>query len=306
MFIRQMTYLVALDREKHFGRAADVCNATQSTLSAGLKSLERELDMRLVVRGSRFIGLTPEGERVVDWASQILADYESLKQDVEMFRGGLQGTLRLGVIPAALPSVATLTAPFAAKHPQVAIDIQSMTSIEIQRGLDKFEIDAGMTYLENEPLAHVRKMALYRERYLFVTNRACSWAGSASITWRDAAKEKLCLLNENMQNRRVLNNVVRAIGCELTPSVTANSFLAICSHVCSGAWSSIIPHTFAYIFAGCEDLALIDLVEPVHSQTVGLVVSGRNPLPPLARTLMSCASRLNLGAVIGGETLPPP
>ena len=68
MFIRQMTYLVALAREQHFARAAQTCNVTQSTLSAGLRSLERELDMRLVAREPRFSGLTPEGERVAEWA----------------------------------------------------------------------------------------------------------------------------------------------------------------------------------------------------------------------------------------------
>src|SRR5215470_1141621 len=125
MFIRQMSYLVALAREKHFSRAAETCSVTQSTLSAGLKALERELDMRLVIREPRFMGLTPEGERVVEWANQIITDYESLKQDVEGLRGGLMGTLRLGVIPAAMPTVAKLTAPFIAKHSRVTIDVES-------------------------------------------------------------------------------------------------------------------------------------------------------------------------------------
>ncbi|HYD15122.1 MAG TPA: LysR family transcriptional regulator [Hyphomicrobium sp.] len=302
MFIRQMTYLVALAREKHFGRAAEACNVTQPTLSSGLKALERELDMRLVVREPRFSGLTPEGERVVEWAGQILADYESLKQDVEVFRGCLKGTLRLGVIPAAMPAVAQLTAPFSAKHPQVTIDVQSVTSAEIQRGLDKFELDAGLTYLENEPIAHVRKAALYRERYLFVTSRSGPWAGAATIPWREAANSNLCLLNEGMQNRRVLNKLVQSLGLELAPTVTTNSYLAVCSHVCSGRWSSIIPHTFAYIFAGCEDLALIDLVDPVHSQTIGLVANDRDPLPPLARALMTCATRLNIELTLGKKS----
>lgn len=303
MFIRQMTYLVALARERHFGRAADACNVTQPTLSSGLKALERELDMRLVIREPRFMGLTPEGERVVEWAGQILADYESLKQDVEVFRGGLRGTLHLGVIPAAMPAVAKLTGPFSAKYPQVAIDVQSMTSIEIQRGLDRFEIDAGLTYLENEPLSHVRKMALYSERYLFVTSRAGPFANAAAIAWQDAVNENLCLLNESMQNRRVLNNLAHSVGLELAPSVTTNSFLAVCSHVSSGAWASIIPHTFAYIFAGCEDLVLIDLVEPVHSQVIGVVASDRDPLSPVARALLACAGRLDLDVTLGNGSL---
>lgn len=294
MFIRQMTYLVALAREKHFGRAAEACNVTQPTLSSGLKALERELDMRLVVRGSRFMGLTPEGERVVDWAGQILSGYESLKQDMEVFRGCLTGTLRLGVIPAAMPAIAELTTPFSSKHSQVVIEVHSMASTEIQRALEKFDLDVGLTYLENEPLQHVRKAALYRERYLFVTRRDFRTENETAITWKDAVASNLCLLNESMQHRRVLNNLARSLGFKLAPTVTTNSFLAVCSHVCSGKWSSIIPHTFAYFFAGCEDLVFLDLIEPVHTQSIGIVAADRDPLPPLTRAFMSFATRLDL------------
>lgn len=299
MFIRQMTYLVALGREKHFSRAAETCNVTQSTLSAGLKALERELDMRLVIREPRYMGFTPEGERVAEWAAQIIADYESLRQDIEFFRDGLKGTLRLGVIPAAMPQIARLTAPFCAEHEHVTVDIQSITSVEIQRGLDKFELDAGVTYLENEPLANMRKRPLYHERYVFVTPRFGPWGGSSCVTWRDAAAANLCLLNETMQNRRVLNNLAQSIGINLKPTVTTNSYLSVCSHVCSGEWSSIIPSTFGYIFAGSEDLAMIDLVDPVHTQMIGLVASDRDPLSPLARALMQCAARIDFDAALG-------
>ena len=303
MFIRQMSYLVALAREKHFGRAAERCHVTQSTLSAGLKALERELDMRLVIREPRFMGLTPEGERVVEWASQIISDYESLKQGVEGLREGLKGTLRLGVIPAAMPAVARLTSPFCAKHPNVTVDVQSMSSVQIQSGLDKFEIDAGLTYLENEPLTNVRKRKLYRERYLFVTHADGPLAQSDAVTWREAVSENLCLLQECMQNRRVLNNLAQSLGLKLTPTVTSDSFLAVCSHVCSGEWSSIIPHTFSYIFAGCKQLALIKLVEPEHSQAIGLVASDRDPLSPLAHALLQCAARLELDLELSADNL---
>lgn len=293
MFVRQLTYLVTLAREKHFARAAEKCNVTQSTLSAGLKALERELDMRLVIREPRFMGLTPEGERVVEWAAQIIVDYESLKQDVEGLRDGLKGTLRLGVIPAAIPALARLTAAFSAKHPHVSVDVNSMTSVEIQSGLDKFELDAGLTYLDNEPLVNVRKCALYEEKYVFVTSAHGPFAKLPSITWQDASNENLCLLNESMQNRRVLNNIARSTGLELAPTVTTNSFLAVCSYVCSGVWSSIVPHTFSYLFSECKDLVSIDLVDPIHSQNIGLVTSDRDPMTPLAHALLQCAKRLD-------------
>lgn len=304
MFIRQMTYLAVLAREKHFGRAAELCNVTQSTLSAGLKALERELDMRLVVRRPRFMGLTPEGERVVGWAHQILSDYENLKQDATEYRKGLRGTLRLGVVPAAMPPVARLTAPFLSKHPHAKVDVRSMTSIEIQRGLDKFELDAGLTYLENEPLVRVRRIPLYSERYMFLTSKLGRFGTRDAISWREAANENLCLLDEGMQNRRVLNNIASLAAVSLAPSVTSNSFLGVCSHVCAGNWSSIIPHTFSYIFHGCDDLVLLNLIDPVHSQTIGLVTSERDPLPPLARALFECAAQLKLDSVITPEELP--
>jgi DNA-binding transcriptional LysR family regulator len=304
MFIRQMSYLVAVAREKHFGRAAEKCCVTQPTLSAGIKALERELDMRLIIREPRFTGLTPEGERVVEWAGQIIADYDSLKQDLDGLRAGLKGTLRLGVIPAAMPTVAKLTAPFCLQHPNVTVDVQSVSSVEIQKGLDQFQLDAGLTYLDNEPLLHVRRRELYRERYLFVTNSTSELAGMSTVTWREAANANLCLLHESMQNRRVLNNVAQSLGVDLRPTVTTNSFLAVCSHVCSGAWASIIPHTFAYIFSDCEQLTLIDLIEPVHSQAIGIVSSDRDPLSPLAQALMKCASPLDFDTVWGSTFSP--
>jgi DNA-binding transcriptional LysR family regulator len=301
VFLRQMSYLVALAREKHFARAAEACHVTQPTLSAGLKALESQLDMRLVIREPRFSGLTPEGKRVVEWAQQIIADFENLKQDVDGLREGLNGTLRLGVIPAAMPAVAKLTLPFCTKHPHVMVDVKSMTSVQIQAGLDKFELDAGLTYLENEPLSNVRQTRLYRERYLLVTRVDTPLARTKEISWRAAAQERLCLLHESMQYRRVLNKLTETLGLKLKPSVTCDSFLAVCSHVRSGEWSSIVPHTFSVILAGCRDLAFVNLVEPIHSQAIGLVASGRDPLSPLAQALMKCAARLDLDAELDGD-----
>lgn len=292
MFVRQMSYLLALAREKHFTRAAESCCVTQSTLSSGLKALERELDLPLVLRGPRFIGLTLEGERVAAWAAHIVSDYENLKQDVAGLRSGLTGTLRLGVVPAAMPAVAKVTAPFCAQYPGLSVNVLSLTSAEIQVGLDKFELDAGITYLENEPLTKVRKFPLYDERYLLVAHIDSSVAQMSSVSWHDAAAENLCLLNESMQNRRILNNIAQSLGIKLSPSVTSNSYLAVCSHVCTGEWASIIPHSFSYIFRGCRELALVELVGPEQFQSIGIVVSERDPLSPVAHALLRYAGRL--------------
>jgi DNA-binding transcriptional LysR family regulator len=287
MLVRHLSYFVTLARERHFARAAEVCNVAQPTLSAAIRKLEEDLEARLVIRGHHFLGLTPEGERVLSWGRQILTDYESLREDLSRLRRGMVGTLRLGVIPAAMPAVSFVTARFCREHPAADVEIRSLSSRAIQRDLDAFELDAGITYLENEPLENVRRLPLYRERYVFVTRREHRFAARSSLTWTEAAGEKLCLLSEDMQNRRILTNLLASIGIAITPSVVSNSFLAIYSHLQHGEWSSIVPHTFAYLFSGARDLAAVELIEPAHSQSVGLVLSDREPPSPMASALLT-------------------
>ena len=106
MDVRQLQYLVALAREKHFTRAAQACHVTQPTLSGRIRQLEQELGVPIVERGQRFHGLTREGERVLKWAHVILDNWDALQQDIETLRntsGALSGHLSIGVIPSALP-----------------------------------------------------------------------------------------------------------------------------------------------------------------------------------------------------------
>jgi len=293
MLIRHLSYFSALAREKHFARTAEACNITQPTLSIAIRKLEDYLGIPLVIRGHRFIGLTPEGEKALIWARQILVDYESMREDIASFKRGLTGVLRLGVVPAAMPAIAFLTAPFSAAHPGVVIDIQSLTSRMIQRGLDAFDLDAGVTYLENEPLENVKSAPLYDERYVFVTQAEKPLSHGGSITWTQAAQEKLCLLGDDMQNRRILDKVARSIGVTITPSIVCNSFLGVCSHLRCADYASIVPHTFFNVFGGAPDLVAIDIVEPIHTQAIGLVVADREPLSPLAGALLKSCQHLH-------------
>lgn len=301
MLIRHLSYFSMLAREKHFARTAEACNITQPTLSIAIRKLEDYLGIPLVIRGHRFIGLTPEGEKALIWARQILIDYESMREDIASFKRGLTGVLRLGVIPAAMPAIAFLTAPFSAAHPGVLIDIQSLTSRMIQRGLDAFELDAGVTYLENGPLENVKSAPLYDERYVFVTQAKTPLSRRDVITWTQAAQEKLCLLGDEMQNRRILDNVARSIGVEITPSIVCNSFLGVCSHLRCADYASIVPHTFFNVFGGAPDLVAIDIVEPTHTQAIGLVVADREPLSPLAATLLKSCQHLHFERPVGAR-----
>ncbi len=286
MLIRHLSYFVTLANERHFARAAQRCNVSQPTLSAAIRKLEDDLAARLVLRDQRFLGLTEEGEKVLAWGRQILSDYTSLRDDLSGLRRGLTGTLRLGVIPAAMPVVSLLTAPFSEAHPAARIDIQSMSSRAIQRALDSLEIDGGLTYLENEPLENVIRLPLYRERYVFAAHRSHPLANRSQVSWREAAEQRLCLLGDEMQNRRILDKVAASIGVTIAPEIRSNSFLAVCSHLRHGEWASIMPHTFHYLLGGSPEIVALDLTDPAHEQQqIGLVQPDRQPLSPMATAL---------------------
>lgn len=286
MLIRHLSFFVTLAKEQHFKKAADACNVTQPALSAAIRKLEEDLGATLIVRGHRFLGLTAEGEKALAWGRQILLDYESLKDDLHGSRKGLTGTLRLGVIPAAMPSVSFLTERFCKGHPDVLVDVRSMTSRAIQRALDDFAIEGGLTYLDNEPLKQVRRIPLYRERYVFVCRSDHGLADQDAVTWAQAVKEPLCLLSEDMQNRRILNSIAQAVGLTISPPIVSNSFLSVCVHLRNGKWCGIMPHTFSYIFGPDSGLVSIKLIEPSESHMIGLVLSSRSPQSPMVTALV--------------------
>ncbi len=298
MVIKQLVYLLALDRARHFGAAADACHVTQPTLSAAIRHLEEDLGVPIVERGNRFIGFTPEGERVLSYARRIVADCDALKLELLGLRHGLSGHLRLGVVPSALPIVSLITAPFAVRHPNVRLTILSMTSIDIQQGLDQFTLEAGITYLDNEPLPHVKGIALYEENYLLLTPIQGPLALNERATWREAARLRLCLLTPSMQNRRIIDHVFQSVDMKPQALIETNSIINLCSHVQSGYWSSIIPHSLLQAFGIPVGTKALLLEEPFVSRGMGLVIADRTPPSPLGHALMDLTGKLDLETIL--------
>ena len=270
MFIRQLEYLTALDRERHFGRAAVLCHVSQPTLSTRIRSLERELGVPLVRRGREFEALTPEGELILGWAQRALADLESLKQEASRLRGGLEGTLRIGAIPTSLPLSPRITARFRERHPRMRVRLISMNSRQIAHGLEHGELEAGLTYLDNEPLARVDAVPLWDERYLLVTSAGESFG--PTVSWAEAAELPLCLLTPDMQHRRIVDGAFDKAGATPEPAVETNSVSTLVAHARAGL-PGITAHTWLEANPLPDDLRAIPLVDPVISHTIGLVTS---------------------------------
>ena len=286
--IDRLEMFIALAREGHFGRAAESYGVTQPTLSSGLRALEDQLGVQLVWRGSRYQGLTPEGQRVLVWAQRIVGDARALKEEMRAARHGVAGHLRLGCIPTALPRVARLTAPFLARNPGARLTILSCSSSEIREGIEALTLDAGITYLDAEPLGRLTQVPLYLETYRLLERSA----EAGPVSWAEAAQRPLCLLTPDMQNRRLVNAHLARAGAEVAPRVESNSTLALLSHVATGDWAAILPEALAEGIALPAGAVARPLSGGEAHHRVGLVVAARDPHTPTLEALLDEARRI--------------
>jgi len=292
MDIRQLQYLAALAREKHFTRAAKACGVTQPTLSGRIRQLEQELGVPIVERGQRFHGLTPEGERALSWANAILDNWSSLQQDIASVRnasGALTGHLTMGVVPSALPMAALLTKAIQTKHPEIELTVLSSSSIDILKHLEEFSLDVGLTYLDNEPIEGMSSETIYMERYCLLVHKDHPLADAATVTWSDAAKEPLCLLTPDNQNRRIVNRAFREAGAAPVPRLETNSVINLCATVHLTGMASVIPEYFLEVLGPISDVVPVPLIDPLIEHSVGLIAVDRDPVSPLVTAAFECA-----------------
>lgn len=292
MISRKYLYLIALAREKHFGRAAAACNVSPSTLSAAIRDLETELGVAVVERGKQFAGLTPEGRSVVEYAQRMAASAEGLKQELASLRDGLTGRLRLGVIPTALTVVAALTASFARRHSLVTAEVLSLATDEILARLRRFELDAGVVYVESAQAAGFSVVPVWRERHVLLTGADGRFAGRETVSWAEAAGVPLCLLTPDMQNRKTIDAVFAKVGAAVTPMLETNSIISILAHVGSGHWSSIVPRSVLEQVGTPPGVIAVELVEPSVDWATGLVTLAREPQAPMVAALVAEAKAL--------------
>src|SRR5258708_4943950 len=297
--IDKLDFILALARERHFGRAAEACGVTQPTLSAGVKQLEEQMGVLLVNRGSRFQSFTPEGERVLDWARRIVGDTRAMREEIQSLRHGLTGRLRIAAIPTTLPMVAALTTPYRERHPNVQFTIYSRTSIEILDLLENLEIDAGITYLGNEPLGRVSATPLYHERYRLLTSADAPLRNRATVPGRGVAGGPLSLPPPDRQTRRIIDGLLRSAGGDPRPTLESDSMILLFSHVRTGRWASVMPAKLAETLGLTDTLRAIPITEPEAVQTIGLVVPAREPMMPNTAALIIEAR--TVAATLDGE-----
>jgi len=174
----------------------------------------------------------------------------------------------------------------------VQFTIYSRTSIEILDLIDNLEVDAGITYIDNEPLGRVNAVPLYHERYRLLTSADAPLGNRETVTWAEVAQVPLCLLTPDMQNRRIIDRLLRSAGGESRPTLESDSMILLFSHVRTGRWASVMPAKLAETLGLTDTLRAIPIIEPKAEQTIGLVVPARDPMMQITAALVEEAQRI--------------
>lgn len=307
MFLRQFHYLVALEQEGHFGRAAERCNVSQPSLSSAVKHLEDELGIPIILRHQKFQGFTEEGKRIIEWSKRLLADRDAMLEELAIMRSNLTGRLRVGAMPMSSPVLPLINSLFARKHPAVQVDIQFLGLEPLKQGLNNFELDVGITYLEDQPLERLKTLTLYEERWSLMVPRDMFPASKQSVTWAEAADVPLCLLSPFMRERQIMDDAFESIGRKPSPKLESNSIFQLAFHVMQGDIATVIPNQFTHANKAFPGTRELPLEHPVVSKKVGLVWEQGNPMLPMTKAIVDLLTEtLHSGEFKHPMTVSPP
>ncbi|MES2944695.1 MAG: LysR substrate-binding domain-containing protein [Pseudomonadota bacterium] len=282
--LASLRYLAALDEHKHFGRAALACHITQPALSNALRALEEEFGIAIVKRGRSFGGFTPEGERVLASAQRMLHERELLQQDLNGVAGRPQGVLTIGAVPTAMPVAARFTAMLRARHPGISPIVRSLSSSELETGLESLALDMGLGYTDRlsrrgQRLHHVPQ---YVEHYFLLRKAASAHSEHMQIgpkvSWLEAASLPLCLLTREMHNRTIVDAAFAEAGVAVKPAIETNSIMTLALSVVVGDVCSVLPGALISAVRGYRELEALPLVSPEVRTAIGFMVqaAGRN------------------------------
>ncbi len=278
--LASLRYLAALDEHKHFGRAAQACHITQPALSNALRALEEEFGTAIVKRGRSFAGFTAEGERVLASAQRMLHERELLQQDLNSVAGKPQGTLTIGAVPTAVPIAARFAGMLQARHPGIVPIVRSMSSAEVETGLESLSLDMGLGYTDRlaRQGSRLRHVAQYTEHYFLVRKAGLVHSEQMQIgpriSWADAAVLPLCLLTREMHNRTIVDEAFAGLGITVKPAMETNSILTLVLSVAVGDVCSILPGALIGAMRGYRELEALPLVGPEVRTDIGFMLQG--------------------------------
>ena len=293
MTLTELRYVVAVARERHFGRAAEACFVSQPTLSVAVKKLEEELGVQLFERGPVEVTVTPAGLKIVEQAQRVLEEASRIKDLAAAGRDPLVGPLRLGAIytigPYLLPKLIPILRRTA---PAMQLHIQENFTHRLSDALKGGEVDVILIALPfNEPGIETR--AVYDEPFFAAVPREHPWADLEEITSRQLKKESLLLLGEGHCFR---DQVLEFCHTNKGRAIEGGSLETIRQMVAGGVGVTVLPATSVNPKASDPLIRMLPL-RPEPSRRVGLAWRKSFPRPEAIEALREAILAANLPQV---------
>ncbi len=196
MTLTQLSYIVAVDRYRHFATAADKSYVTQPTLSMQIHKLEDELDVTIFDRSKSPVIPTEIGEKIIQEAKVILKQSKHIEDLASITENGLHGTFRIGIIPTIAPHLLPLfLRSFTEKYPEVKVIFEEVVTEELLQLLDEDQLDVGIIATPAEQ-GHIFEEDLYYEPFIGYISQDHPLAKKEKLSIEDLDISNLWLLNE--------------------------------------------------------------------------------------------------------------
>jgi len=279
--LTELRYIVAVARERHFGRAAEACFVSQPTLSVAVKKLEEELGVMLFERGPGEVTITPPGQKIVEQAQRVLEEASRVKDLAAAGRDPLAGPLRLGAIYTIGPYLLPKLIPILRRNaPAMQLHIQENFTHRLSDALKSGEVDAILIALPFvEPGIETR--ALYDEPFFVAIPKGHAWEGRKRITSEELTRESLLLLGEGHCFR---DQVLEFCHTAHTRAIEGGSLETIRQMVASGVGVTVLPSTSINPDAPDPLIRILPL-RPAPSRRVGLAWRRSFPRPEAIEAL---------------------
>lgn len=309
-----LRYLAALEQHRHFGRAAQACHITQPALSNAMRALETEFGVTIVRRGRQYDGLTPEGLTVLATAHRMLHEHEVLRQELRSAQTHPQGHLSIGAVPTATPIASRFAARLQARHPHIKSTVRSLSSPEIEAGIDSLGLDVAFGYSERVARRERRILVLpqYTEHYFLLRRAAPRSRRSAGqrigepMRWKDAERSPLCMLASEMHNRSIIDAAFASAGVTVRPAIETNAVMLLVLAVLAGEVCSVMPGALVAIALQYDELEALPLIEPSVLTPIGVLMPSderRSRAQHAALALAQDEDWLRLAASHSGDLL---